>query len=242
MLPVLLIAVLLAGCVATQKDVLELENQADQLKEQVSILQKNQADAAVKMDQLHQDLSAFTEHLKDSQGDMRRLSTKLEDLQAVLGQKIENIGDTITKQKEHEAQALKSPTPSQIYHSATLHLAKKNYDLAIQGFSVYLEKFPKGEVADLAHFHLGESYYGKKSWEEAAKAYATVLDRFPKSDLTPSARLKYAYCLMNLKQNTPEAKRYLESILEDFPRSPEAKTAKAKLDQLEKPKPPPKTP
>lgn len=236
-----------SGCVATQQDVIDLSQQSDEVKAQVAELKKsiatmqgNQADFAVKMDQLHADLSAFTETLRDSQSAMSKLSVKLDDLEAALGQKVTALGETITKQQaeaaKKAAEAAASPGPSQIFHSAQIQLGKKNFKTAIQGFETYLKKYPKGEVADLATFNLGEAYFGDKQWEDAATQYALVLDKHPKSSITPSARLKYAMSLIQMKQNIAEAKRYLESIPDDFPKSSEAAAAAKLLNQLNAPK------
>ncbi|MBI4425087.1 MAG: tetratricopeptide repeat protein, partial [Elusimicrobia bacterium] len=139
------------------------------------------------------------------------------------------------------------PTPSQIYHAAQMNLGRKDYDLAAQGFDAYVKQYPRGEMVDLALFYLGESRYGAKLWEDAARQYALVLDRFPKSDITPAARLKYAMSLLNLKEPgyRTEARRYLQSIQDDFPSSPEAASAAKLLAEDEKPaapSPAPKTP
>ncbi|MCX5790489.1 MAG: tetratricopeptide repeat protein, partial [Elusimicrobia bacterium] len=111
--------------------------------------------------------------------------------------------------------------------------SRKHYDLAVQGFSTYLKLYPKGEMADLAQYYLGEANYAAKQWEAAAKEYAKVLDRYPKSDVTAASRLKYALSLLNLKSDTyrAEAKRYLESIQDDFPKTPEAAAASKLLRQ-----------
>ena len=44
--------------------------------------------------------------------------------------------------------------------------------------------------------------------------------------------LLYALCLIRLGGNHDEAIQYLESIPQDFPRSPEAEAARAKIAQL----------
>lgn len=262
------LGLLLSGCVATQRDLLDLSQQQDELKLQVlelkksvSSLQANQADLTVKMDQVHADLGVFTETMKDSQASMGRLSAKLDDLQAALDQKMSGLGETLSRKQEQlaaqfasqqaaskgtgdpqpsgeaEKAAASAQTPGQLFHSAQIHLSKRNYALASQGFEAYLQKYPKGEVADLAAYYLGESYYGLKEWEKAAKRYALLLDRHPRSDMVPSARLKYASCLINLKTSLPEAKRYLESVSEDFPKSPEASAAQKLLKRLAAPAP-----
>jgi len=251
-------ALAFSGCIATQRDILEVEQQADELKAQVGelkktlhTLQENQADLAVKVEQVHADLSTFNETMKDSGDRMDKLSGKMDDLQAALGQKVTALGDTLSKnqavtqaaaqaamkaaesaqKKAEEAESL-AMTPTRLFASAKASLRQKNYDLAAQGFESYLKRNPKGATADWATYYLGETHFAKKEWDDAAKQYALVLDRWPKSGATSAARLKYATCLINLKKNLSEAKRYLESIPDDFPKSPEVQQARKLLKSL----------
>lgn len=257
----------LSGCVATQRDVLEIEQQSDEIKAQVQELKKtlssvqaNQADISVKMDQMHADVSTFTEVIRDAQERMLKLASKLDDLQSVLGQKVSALGETLSRkqstdaaaaqkaaeetraavqavqqaaQKATEDRAAPAPTPSQLYRSAQESLNAKNYRLAAEDFEAYLQKYPKGELVELAVYYLGDARSGLKDWEKAARQYALLLDRFPKSDLTPSARLKYAVSLIRLKSHLEEARRYLQSIPEDFPKSPEAAAATKWITQID---------
>jgi len=253
--------------VATQRDVLEVQTQMDDLTGKISALQKdinslqkNQADLASKMDELNGSMGALNENLNDSRSKMTQLGSKIDDMQAGISQKVQTMGENLTKAtaearaeaikaaqgagqdaalqalKDAEAkEAAKGPSPTKVYREAYVQFVRKNYDLASQGFSVYLEKYPKAEMADLATFYLGECRYAKKDYDGAAAQYAAVLENYPKSDLTPSARLKYALTLLNLKAKDPEAKRYLESIVNDFPKSSESKTARQHLDSWDSP-------
>lgn len=252
----------LAGCVATQRDVLEVQTQMDDLTEKIGALQKdinslqkNQADLASKMDEVNSNMTALNENLADSRTRMTQLGSKIDDLGTGISAKVDTMGESLTKAtavardeaikaaqgagqeaalqalKEAEAkEAKKGASPTKVYREAYGQFVKKNYDLASTGFATYLERYPKGEMADLSTFYLGECRYAKKDYEGAAAQYASVLENFKKSDLTPSARLKYSLTLMALKPKDPEAKRYLESIVSDFPKSAEAKTAKKHLE------------
>lgn len=131
-----------------------------------------------------------------------------------------------------EASAAAAQKPSEIFLAAREQLDKKQYDLAAKGFELYLEKFPKGEAADLAAYQLGQTRFAQERWEDAARSYAVVLDQFPKSDVTPACRLRYAQSLVKMKTHLDEARRYLESIPHDFPKSPEAVKAKELLKTL----------
>ena len=239
----------------------ELKAQIIDLKKTIGSLQGNQADAAVQMKQLHSDLGVFTETAREFQGSLATLGSKIDDLGSNVNNvgsgistKVSALGESLTAQQAQQAKTLAeqktalaeqkaalaaspSSSPTEIFHNAEVRLAKKSWGIAAQGFEEYLSRFPKGALADVAVYNLGEAYYGAQQWEPAGRQYGSFLERYPKSDLTASARLMYALCLVNLKHNLPEARQYLESVASDFPKSPEAKAAAEHLRKLPAPKP-----
>ncbi|MBI3563614.1 MAG: tetratricopeptide repeat protein [Elusimicrobia bacterium] len=247
LLAAVLAPLLLSGCVATQKDVLDLSQQTDDLKEQVSELKKtvgsmqaNQADLSVQIKQLREDLTAYSETVKASMGNMDQLSAKLDAMAASLAGKVTQLGETLsaTQAKAIEGQKAaldaqgRETTATELLVVAEKRLQARDYAQAASRLEDYLKKFPGGALTDVATYDLGLAYYGLRSWEKAGTRFATVLDKYPKSGQTPGARLHYALCLLNLKKNRDEAKAYLESIVADFPKSPEAKDAAAELKRL----------
>ena len=62
-------------------------------------------------------------------------------------------------------------------------------------------------------------------------AYATLMQKFPKSKVTAQARVKYARSIVPLGK-TDEAKRYLASVVQEFPGTAEASQAQAELAKL----------
>lgn len=244
-------SLLLSSCIATQKDVLDLSQQSDEVKTQVEELKKtvgslqaNQADLSVSIKQLREELTAYTETVKASQGDMSKLSVKLDDLGAQLSGKVAALGQTISQaqtkgleeQKAALAEAKRESGATDVFYTAEKRLQAKDHAQAAKGFEQYLRDFPKGELLDVATYDLGLAYYGLKQWEKAGRQFAIVLDKYPKSGQTPGARLHYALCLINLKKSGDEARAYLESVQADFPKSAEAKEASAVLKRLAKPK------
>ena len=252
-LAALLLGLVLPGCVATQKDMLELSEQSDQLKAQIDELKKtvgsmqaNQADLSVQIKELREELTAYSETVKASMGDMSKLGTKLDELGAQLAGKVNQLGQTIgqaqqrsleAQQKSMEAMAAqkREGESTDVFVTAEKRLESRDYGVAAEGFEDYLKRFPQGPLADVATYDLGLAYYGLKQWEKAGRQFALVLDKHPKSGRTPGARLHYARCLLRLKRAQDEARSYLESIAADFPRSPEAKEASAELKRLARP-------
>lgn len=247
-------ALLLSGCVATQSDMLTLQNQSDNLKAQIadlnktiSSMQANQADLSVQMKQLHDDLAAFTENMKDNQDQMNRLSSKLDDMSTTVASKVASIGSTLTTAQakslaEQKAQLDKAQAdlreqaqqakPTDLFNTADVRLQVKDYSLAAKGFQEYVNKFPDGALIDVATYKLGDAFYGMHKYESAGREFAVVLEKYPNSEMTASARLKYALCLISLNRRLPEARQYLESIPNDFPKSAEARAAERELKRL----------
>lgn len=237
----------LAGCVATQKNMLELSEQSDELKEQVEELKKtvgsmqaNQADLSVRIQSLREELTAYTETVKSSMGDMGKLSAKLDELGQQLTGKVAALGQSLTQaqqkgleeQKAALADAKREGAATDLFVTSEKRLQAKEYAKAASGFEQYLKENPKGELADVAQYNLGLAYEGGERWEKAGKQFAIVLEKYPKSGQTPGARLHYARSLLALKRGLEEAQAYLESVVSDFPGSPEAKEAAAALKKL----------
>jgi len=234
----------LCGCVATQQDMLQMQSQMDDLNTNINNMQKNQADLALKIDNLSGNLNVFSETIKDITAQMARLSGRLDELDAMMNKRVNAIGATIKKQQEDVEAAL---LPAKLYNDAYNSFLNNNFTGSAAGFKAYLAKFPGGEMAENAYFHLGEALYLQEKWQEAALSYATVIDKFPRSQRIPAARLKYALSLLKYPEDKkPEALRYLESITRDYPKSQEAATAKLYIAKLrpaktENPKAKPKT-
>lgn len=226
-LPACLLA---AGCVATQQDMLQMQSQMDDLNNNLNNMQKNQADLAVKIDRLSSDLNVFSENMKDVTSSIDRLNGRLDELDATMNKRVNAIGASIKKQQEQVETTL---LPAKLYNDAYNSFLNNDFDAAVTGFKTYLAKFPTGEMAESAYFHLGESLYLKEKWQDAALSYATVLDKYPKSARIPAARLKYALSILKFPEDKKlEAVSYLESIVRDYPKAPEAGTAKDYIAKL----------
>lgn len=225
----------------------DLNEKLDQMHKDVTILNENLVDnreamsrLSAKMDDLGAAIGSKVSSLDNTlaarlgreEAERRRLAKKQKSLEDQIRLKARQdaalrAADAARRaeEKKRRMEAAAGPTPSDIYHRAYIQLNQEKYELAAAGFEVYLDKYPKGAMADLAAYNLGQALFSQKKWEDAARRYAFVLDRYPKSEVTPAARMRYAVSLIKMKTALDEAERYLESIPEDFPNSPEAKKA-----------------
>lgn len=201
---------------ATPQDMAGINQKLQELTKAVGAVQINQAEISSRMDDLQRDVTAATENVKDFNDQMSQFSSRIDDIKV-----LNNLA-------EENQKAL---LPSQIFEEARLNTDKGNIDAGKEGFDLYLKNFPNGEYVEASRNYLGDIAYAKKNYQDAAVAYALLLKDYPKSKSTASYRLKYARSIILLKK-TDEAKQYLQSIIQDFPSSQEAKRAREVLATL----------
>lgn len=205
---------LLCGCLATQEDTAILKLQISELNKTLLELQQNQADNAVQMEEIMGRLTVATDHVENFDYKLDDLSSKIDNLEAT----IKNSNTTVL--------------PTEIYAQAKKQFDEKQYDSALKGFGLYLKATEsKGVSAQEAYLNIARIYYEQKEYQSAAVTAATLMEKFPKSSLMASARLIYAKSILPLNKKD-EAKNYLNSILEDYPKSKSAKEAQTILKGL----------
>ena len=202
---------LFCGCLATQEDAQILKIQISELNKTLQELQKNQADNAVQMEELIGRLTQATDNLENFEYKINELNTKLD-----------NVESSVSK-------ANTTVFPSVFYAQAKKQFEDKQYDAALQGFGLYLKSTEsRGTYAQQAYLNSALIYFEKQDYQAAAIAAATLIEKFPKSSLIPDARLIYAKSLIPLDKKS-EAKTYLQSIIQDYPKSKAVKEAKTVL-------------
>jgi tol-pal system protein YbgF len=219
-----LLALLFCGCVATQSNIDDVHHQLNVFNSKLEEVHKNQKNLNDRLDDMSSDLMQGTEGSKDVDARISEMSAKFDDLKVMIVNVLQkNSGEIML--------------PSRLYSESQVYLMQKNYPQAVEGFNLYLEKYPEGEFAENAQYYLGDAYLGLNDWQEAAESYAKLLTVYEGSNFTASARLKYAQSLLKLenKSKKREAEDYLKSVVQDFPGYPEARIAENELDKLTKP-------
>jgi tol-pal system protein YbgF len=84
---------------------------------------------------------------------------------------------------------------NQMYEMAYASLLQKQYDVASQGFSQFLQVHPRHTLAPDATYWQGESYAQKGRHREAAERFLKVTSDYPKAAKAPDAMLKLGISL-----------------------------------------------
>jgi tol-pal system protein YbgF len=132
---------------------------------------------------------------------------------------------------KRKAEELERPTDKREFLALADSRLKAEPVLARQLYREFLKKWPKDPLAGQAHFGLGESYVAEEKCREALPEYGRVMQNFPKAPAAPDAYLRASECFRELKM-ADESRLALEELVSAHPKSAAAKTAKARLAQL----------
>lgn len=246
---VLLSLALICGC-ATRKEIITFKNDSAYLRARVDSLHTEQrllrrtveqlqaqseknanalirlhAEAQVQLNQLIEGVQALDDRLVDMGN--RFSSSPAKGRPAFLLPPVDTNAAAIAD----SSQARQLSGALRLYDLAYQDLVKGHFELARQGFMQYLRLLPEGEVADYCQYWIGESYYAEKNFSEAAAAFQHLLDTYPTSSQAPKALFKLADCQLALGK-TAGGKKNLQTLMAQFPHTPEAKLAHARLQEI----------
>ena len=122
-------------------------------------------------------------------------------------------------------------SPQKMFDNAYSDYTAGHYDIAIIGFTTFINSFPRNDKADDAQLNIGQALYGAGQYAEAAAAFQKVITNYPQSDSVPAAYFKLGVTLDAQKQVEP-ARKAFETLMQKYPSAPEAILAKQRLDSL----------
>jgi tol-pal system protein YbgF len=188
-----------------------------------ALIKKQQADTGTHADQLSGQIQALNDSIDELKVRLGKVSKQLEDLQS--------SQQTLTAQAAQVVQQQQAPPPDVLYNNALRDYNAAKNDLASQEFLDYLKFYPNTDLAGNASFYLAEIEYRGGSYEQAVKDYDKVLENFPGGNKGAAAHLKKGMALVQLGKKD-EGIAEFQTLLQRFPRSPEATQAKDQLEKL----------
>lgn len=98
-----------------------------------------------------------------------------------------------------------------VYKAAYAQLRERNLKGALQGFTAYLDQFPKGQYAANSQYWMGEIYLADGKLELAKQWFERVAKEFPKDRKAPDAQFKLGTVLFQLGDKD-KARTVLQSV------------------------------
>ncbi len=124
-------------------------------------------------------------------------------------------------------------SPQEVYTMARSDYLKGNFQLAIEGFSMYQEHFSDSPLVDNALYWIGECNFSQENYEEAIARFNDLILSYPGGDKIAAAYLKKGISLARLDK-TDEALAVLKLMVSKFPMEEEAEIARRQIQELEK--------
>ena len=124
-----------------------------------------------------------------------------------------------------------SASVGEMYRVAYGDYIAAKYPLATSEFQDLANAYPDDNLSGNAYFYMGEINLRTQKPTAAVKMYDHLLEHFPDNVKVPAAHLHKAEAMIAMKQ-TDGAARELHTLIQRFPNSPEAATARTKLTTL----------
>jgi tol-pal system protein YbgF len=146
----------------------------------------------------------------------------------------EESADKPDEAAEEESPPSISPnlSPNEIYNMARSDYLKGNYELAIEGFSIYKNQFADSPLADDAIYWIGECYFSQKKYDEAIDYFNELILNYPNGDKIPAGYLKKGISLSE-QGKKQEAISVFRLLITKFPLEEETRIAQEKIRELE---------
>lgn len=142
------------------------------------------------------------------------------------------VGSTVspggTAQAAEASGAVTAGTDEEAYQAALAKLRAKDYAGATVALAGFPKRYPESPLRDNAAYWLGEAYYVDGRYAEALAAFQSVVTGFPDSRKRADALLKAGFCQVELRQ-WAGARKSLRRVVSEFPGTPAAKEAAARL-------------
>src|SRR5579859_3058624 len=123
------------------------------------------------------------------------------------------------------------PPLQETFQSGMRDFNAGKYEVATGEFQDVLHFYPLDDMAGSAQFYLGEIAYQQKHYDEAVNAYNAVLEGFSGNAKAPAAQLHKGLALLALNKKDAGV-RELRMLIQRYPRTPEAASARSKLNGL----------
>ena len=184
--------------------------------------------------EMSRQIEMLTEEVRKLRGDIDQMQR---DVERARTQQKEQYVDLDTRLRAAEtaltaAQTTVTPGGPEAEYQAAFTLMKDGkYDEAVQALQGFVSRNPQHELAPNAMYWLGEAYYVRRDYPSALAAFQGLLKDYPGNRKTPDALLKVGYCQVELKQTGP-ARTTLARVVQEFPDTPAAAEAKARLERI----------
>jgi len=210
-----------------RSDVLLLKQENRRLRQEMAVLDSLVGSRLQQLDRFNANFAA----------DVRQLNERM----SIIEQRLDDIEKKLTRMATGSPSAAASPTgrpadstqpqelrPREIFDLAYKDYTSSNYQMAIEGFRDFLERFPDSPMAPEVYLYIGDSYRSMKKYGEAISEYKIIVEKYQDSPQHAGALYKIGNCLI-ISGDRSRGEIFLQAVIQKFPDSKAAALARAKL-------------
>lgn len=129
------------------------------------------------------------------------------------------------------ASAKQKSQPQKDYEEAYRAFQEGQYEKSRGLMLAFIQKYPKHQHTDNAHFWIGETYYVARDYQTANVYFKNVIRDFPNGNKVPDAMLRSANCAIRMSQPSI-ARQSLQILIQRYPKTVAATKAKETLQTI----------
>lgn len=229
-LPLALTALMSIGCVSDDQ-MARVEQEVGDLKVEVFKLRQQTEEQNRKAEAETQAASQFRDEDRRFRADLSESLRQIQTNTRTLGNRV----STMNRQEPAASSVATPQSPAgddeKAYNAAMLDYNRGNYALASDGFGLLVKTYPQSARKADALFFMGLCQYNARAYDKAQAIFEQIVREMPTSNQFLPAKLKRAQCMERLGLKAAAVKA-LQELVNGFPGTAEARTAKQELDDL----------
>lgn len=216
---------LLTACpeLMTRNEVKETE-QKKQMDDQVSTMQRSNADTNSRFDEVEDDLRKMHGRLDVVENQVGQNGKERDKMKGDQDQQVQALSQKVDLLQQ---EVVKLDNQMAAMNAALLASANKPAEEAAPAAA------PGKGAATKTLMDVGDEQYARKEWKKAILSYQKFRDSSPKSKKLPEATYKIGACFQELGMKD-EAKTFFDDVIAKYPNSVDAKKAKIRLKTLKR--------
>jgi tol-pal system protein YbgF len=228
----------------TRKQVAELRKEIDALAKRLEGTAQNQIDFANQFEILRADVARLTGQVEVLGNSLEAAHKRQQDFYVDLDNRLRKLENATTQSAAVQAAPEGAAPPAQPaeakpdpqaemrdYETALGHLRESRFKEAQAGFEAFITRHTRASLLPNAHYWLGSSLFQQKAYPAAATVFGKLATQWPNDAKAPEALLQQANALVGAK-DVDGAVKVLEALVEKYPASPAAETARARIKTL----------
>ncbi len=163
---------------------------------------------------------------------MEGYDNRISRMETYMGMEVSGQTEKRVERKYPTEKELEALNEQELYRVSKQMFDDREFDAALDGFAIFLKRFPKSNLADNARFWTGEVYFAEQWYERAIVEYQRVIDDYPNGNKVPAAYLKqgFAFAMLGEKDN---AIFRLRELIRIFPNHDKARIAERRIAEID---------